>query len=304
MLEPLTYDGATLGESVGPFTYAIPADFNRKRLAALGIADASLLRDADGREYVEPSLLCGQHSWVMRQRFSWGGSVHAKCDIAYLGPVAPGATINVTARISGKYERRGGRYVVFQLQTTDARGDVVCRVENTMLLNFRDVITARRRERETATTAGAPTPSAAAAADAVPGLTLSFGPKPLRREDILQFFRAEEDVYGEHPSLHNVEAIARAAGLPDIIAPGRYSIGLMNCMFARLYGGRWLPGARYSVSFLRNLLPGIVASVQATPAVAAGASDAAGHRVFDVRCSDGTSGGLLLSGTASLPAGV
>ena len=298
MTEPLLFDTVRIGERIGPFSYVIPEDFNKKRLASYAIDDAAFMPGPDGRDHVEPSLLCGQHSWVMRRRYSWEGSVHAKCDIEYLKPVAVGAKIHVTGRISGKYERRGGRYVVFQLLTTDDAGDAVCRVENTMLLNFREVIALRGQAGEPARQSGEQRAGTGPAQG--PGLVLSYGPKPLRREDILLFFQAEEDVYGRHPSIHNTQAIAHAAGLADIIAPGRYSIGLMNCMFARLYGDRWMRGAQYSVSFLRNLLPGVVAQVQASLTDGARAGDTGRAKTFNVACRDAASGRTVLCGTASL----
>ncbi|HJQ55297.1 MAG TPA: MaoC family dehydratase [Vineibacter sp.] len=287
MVEPLTYDTAPVGESVGPFAYVVPADFNRRRLAALGVDDTLFAT------WAEPSLLCGQHSWVLRRRFSWAGSVHAKCDIAFLKPVDLGATIHVTGRIAGKYERRGGRYVVFELLTTDPDGEVVCRVENSMLMNFRDVAAARRQRGGVAAATVSREPSERPA--------LRSEPKTLRRDDIVGFYQAEEQVYGAHPSLHNDPALARAAGLADIIAPGRYSIALLNAMFARLYGVGCLAGARYSVSFVGNLLPGLVLQAEATPAGAQTDGDSGTFRTFAVACRDGGSGAPVLSGTASLP---
>lgn len=294
--EPLLYETAPVGETVGPFIYVIPEDFNRQRLASYAIDDASFLEAPGGRAYAEPSFLCGQHSWVMRQRFSWSGSVHAKCDIAYLKPVHVGSTIHVTGQISGKYERRGGRYVIFQLQTTDDHGEPLCRVENTMLLNFRDVI-AWRNPREGSRASAEPQQTGTAGTAANSQRVLSLGPKTLRRKDILGFFQAEERVYGPHPSIHNDDSIARAAGLSDIIAPGRYSIGLLNCLFARTFGLRWLHGARYSVSFRQNLLPGIVVQVEASPDGAAVGDDIT---CFTIGSRDVSAGRTILSGTASL----
>ncbi|HUN44451.1 MAG TPA: hypothetical protein VMU81_29520 [Acetobacteraceae bacterium] len=288
--EPLVYDTAPIGESVGPISYTIPLDYNRRRLASYGLPETVFL---PGSGWAEPSLLCGQHSWVMRQRFSWGGSVHAKCDIALLKPVVLGARIHVTCRLSGKYQRRGGRYVVFTLETHDDAGDLVCEVDNAMLLNFREVVAARRAARgESSAPASAP-----AQASDVPAVQVSFSTKTLGRDDILGFFAAEETVYGVHPSLHNRQDIAQAAGLSDIIAPGRYSIGLMNCMFARLYGEAWLSGARYSVTFLQNLLPGLRLQAQARMA------DDGVARSFEIISLDETTNRPVLSGTALLNAG-
>ena len=284
--EPLIYDTAPIGEAVGPVAYEIPLEYNRRRLASYSLPESAFLPDSG---FAEPSLLCGQHSWVMRKRFSWEGSVHAKCDIALLKPVTLGARIHVSCRLSDKYERRGGRYVVFTLETHDDAGDLVCTVDNSMLLNFREVIEARRKS------GSAARPQVAPPVGDEPAVRLSFGAKSLRHEDILDFFGAEESVYGPHPSLHNRKDIAEAAGLADIIAPGRYSIGLMNCMFTRLYGESWLSGARYSVTFLQNLLPGL--RLQAEAAVSGD-----GDPGFSVASVDQVSNRAVLSGTASLKA--
>ncbi len=285
--EPLIYDTAPIGETVGPIAYSIPLDYNRRRLASYSLPESALLPDSG---FAEPSLLCGQHSWVMRKRFSWEGSVHAKCDIALLKPVILGSRIHVSCRLSGKYERRGGRYVVFTLETHDDAGNLVCNVDNSMLLNFREVVEARRKSGDGAR------PQVAPSVSDEPAVRLSFGVKTLRRQDILAFFDAEESVYGPHPSLHNRKDIAQAAGLADIIAPGRYSIGLMNCLFTRLYGESWLSGARYSVTFLRNLVPGL--RLQAEAEVSGDGNTGR----FGLVSMDQVSNRAVLSGTASLKA--
>jgi hypothetical protein len=286
-IEPLIYETAPIGEAVAPIAYTIPLDYNRRRLASYSLPESAFLPD---RGFAEPSLLCGQHSWVMRKRFSWEGSVHAKCDLALLKPVALGERILVSCRLSGKYERRGGRYVVFTLETHDNVGDLVCSVDNSMLLNFREVIEARRK------TGGESKPRVTPSVSDEPALQVSFGANTLVRENILEFFGAEESVYGLHPSLHNRKDIAEAAGLADIIAPGRYSIGLINCMFTRLYGERWLSGARYSVTFLQNLLPGLQLQVQAR----VGGNAKTGS--FDIVSMDQRSNRAVLSGMVSLDA--
>jgi len=121
----------------------------------------------------------------------------------------------------------------------------------------------------------------------------------LTRDDILAFYAAEEQVYGPHASLHNDEAAARAAGLADIIAPGRYSLGLMSCLLGSLHRDRWLPGARFSVAFLRNLLPGVVLRATAIPRER---SSLIGRppATIDITCMDERSGLPVLSGTAEL----
>lgn len=300
MVEPLRYDTIPVGQVVGPFAYVVPRDFNRRRLAAFSGHDLSECFRAEEGEFAEPSFLYGQHSWVMRRHFSWAGSVHAKCDVVLRAPVRPGDTIHVTGRIAGKYERRGGRYAVFEMTTVDDGGRPICTVHNSMLLNFREVVTRRRETAADPPAASAPEPAPEPAKPGDPVLAVSFGPKSLTRGDILTFYAAEEQVYGPHASLHNDEAAAKAAGLADIIAPGRYSLGLMSCLLGGLHRDRWLPGARFSVAFLRNLLPGVVLSATATPWEQ---SSLLGRpaTTIDITCRDERSGLPVLSGTAELP---
>jgi len=296
MVEPLCYETIPVGQVVGPFAYVVPRDFNQRRLAAFSGQDMSECFRAEEGEFAEPSFLYGQHSWVMRRHFSWAGSVHAKCDVELEAPVRPGDRIHITGRIADKYERRGGRYAVFEMATVDDDERLICTVRNSMLLNFREVVTRRRETQADPPAASAPEPAKAGN----PALAVSFGPKPLTRDDILTFYAAEEQVYGPHASLHNDEAAAKAAGLADIIAPGRYSLGLMSCLLGGLHRDRWLPGARFSVAFLRNLLPGVVLRATAMPRER---SSLIGRpaTTIDITCMDERSGLPVLSGTAELP---
>jgi len=296
VVEPLRYETIPIGQVVGPFAYVVPQEFNERRLAAFSGRDLSDCFKAEQREFAEPSFLYGQHSWVMRKHFSWAGSVHAKCDVDLEAPVRPGDRIHVTGRIADKYERRGGRYAVFEMTTVDDRDRLVCTVRNSMLLNFREVAMRRRETRSDPTATG----PAEREESGNPELAVSFGPKRLARDNILKFYAAEELVYGPHASLHNDEALAKAAGLADIIAPGRYSLGLVSCMLGSLHRDRWLAGARFSVVFLRNLLPGVVLRAKAIlrerPSLIGRPAG-----TIDLTCVDERSGLPVLLGTARLP---
>lgn len=301
MTEPLRYESVKLNETIGPFEYQIPSDYNDHRLKSLSITDASFLQSPDGKLFAEPSFLCGQHSWVVRQRYSWGGSVHAKCEVEFCKPVFPGAGISVSAAVADKYERRGGHYVVFELVTLDAQGDVLARVRNTMLLNLREVLEYKKKaaadKRPETTAEAAPKQGETGAG---PRLLVTYGPKPISREDIVSFFHVEERIYGPHQCIHNDAGIARAAGLADIIAPGRYLIGMGNGMFGSIFGERWLRSGKYSVSFMGNLLPGVVAGAESAPAAPGGEPAGGKRKAFSLLCQDGATGKRLLSGTVSI----
>jgi hypothetical protein len=74
----------------------------------------------------------------------------------------------------------------------------------------------------------------------------------------------------------------------------------MSCLLGSLHRGRWLPGARFSVVFLRNLLPGVVLRATAIPRER---SSLIGRpaTTIDITCMDERSGLPVLSGTAELP---
>lgn len=293
--QPLDFDNLPLGEVVGPFHYDIPTDFNARRLPTVGVTDRACTIDDDGREIAEPSVLCGQHTWTLRRRFHWFGSVHAKCDIEYLQPVHVGTAIEVTSTVSEKYERRGGRYVVFLLETRRPDGVLACRVRNTMLLNFAEVNAARRATAAGTITAPVVAATAQETRETAPA-SIVAGPFPFERQPMIDFFGSDESVYGPHPSIHNEGDIAARIGLDDIIAPGRYGIGLMNGALLRLMGPSAFRGTRYDVSILNNLAPGMRAVATAT-------AQASEVGAFRFECRDEISGRALLSGSMQLGTG-
>ena len=132
-----------------------------------------------------------------------GRKVHAKCEVKFLKPVFPDTHITVTAEVVDKYERRGGHYVVFQMVTMNEEKEEVARVRNTMLLNLREVLEYKKKMTTHKTKTeevekGMPTPGGL-----TPKLLISFGPKEIKREDILLFFQTEEAIYGEEIPKHS-----------------------------------------------------------------------------------------------------
>ncbi|QQS13276.1 MAG: hypothetical protein IPK81_03210 [Rhodospirillales bacterium] len=113
-------------------------------------------------------------------------------------------------------------------------------MRNTMLLNRAEAVAARAAAGRT----GGRGPDTATAP---PGVSVALTPKRLERDELIAFFQAEEAVYGPHASFHNDRDFAMRSGLPDIIAPGRYVIGLVNGMMFRLHGAAWLRGALFRV---------------------------------------------------------
>lgn len=289
MTEPLVFETVEPGEIIGPFKYRLPGDLNARRLASLGMSDRECLRTPQGREVAEPSILCGQHSWTFRNRYHWTGSVHAKCEVEFLAPTYVGTEISVTSCLVDKYERRGGRYVVLEMENRDEAGALTTRVRNTMLLNYADV----RSKRDESRAPG----NAAPPRESAPPAELALGPTLLRREDLIAYFDCEEQIYGPLPSIHNDSARAHKLGLPDIIAPGRYALGLFNTTLFRFMGTRWLHGSKFVVSIRNNVAPGVNAEVK-THYLPEKSSE---QSAFSFDCRDRATGRPIVTGSFVLP---
>jgi acyl dehydratase len=301
MTEPLVYGKIKLNEDIGPIRYFVPSDFSEKRLEALSIRDGSFLKSRAGKLFAEPSVLCGQHSWLFRTKYSWSGSVHAKCEVQYMKPFFPGTHIHVTGRVADQYERRGGRYFVFEMDTRDEQGELLCTVRNTMLSNLKELLEFRKKT--AASEKSGSHPAQAETKEIKPEVSIALEQKELTREKIRMFHETEEGIYGLLNCLHNDVEVAKRAGLPDIIAPGRYSLGLMNAMCGSIWGELWLQRGRYEVSFLNNLLPGVQMRASAEKTVGIGKDGDGGKRAFTLVCRDNVSGKNLLGGVASIDLG-
>ena len=78
-----------------------------------------------------------------------------------------------------------------------------------------------------------------------------------------------------------------------------------NCSFVDLFSifeEKWLWTAKYSVSFLNNLLPGVVADVRATLSMPSADLNEGKRKLFNVLCQDNVSGKKLLAGVVSVMA--
>jgi hypothetical protein len=289
MTEPLIYEAVQPGVTIGPDKYRLPSDFNVGRLASLGMTDRQCLLTADGREVAEPSILCGQHSWTFRNRYHWTGSVHAKCEVEFLAPTFVGTEISVTSYLVDKYERRGGRYVVLEMETRDENDRPTTRVRNTMLLNYADVRSKRNESAREVSDDQEPQESS------LP-VHMTLGPKRLGRDELIAYFNCEEQIYGPLPSIHNDASRAHKLGLPDIIAPGRYMLGLLYTALFRFHGTGWLQGSRFAVSIRNNVAPGLDVQLRNTYLPASSGD----RRNFSFDGRDEASDRPIVTGTFSL----
>jgi 3-hydroxybutyryl-CoA dehydratase len=118
---------------------------------------------------------------------------------------------------------------------------------------------------------------------------------PLTRTDLVRYAGAS----GDFNPLHHDHAFAAAAGLPDVMAHGMLSAGLLASALTRWFGAGSV--RRYSVRFKRPVWPGdvlIARCLAMEPAT--GDSGAEADLVIELTRADDEA---VLSGTASIAGG-
>jgi acyl dehydratase len=113
---------------------------------------------------------------------------------------------------------------------------------------------------------------------------VTFG--PITRTDLVRYAGAS----GDFNPLHHDAEFARAAGLPDVMAHGMYSAGLVASALQRWFGAGSL--VRFAIRFRRPVWPGDVLVLRCTAMAPAG-DDAA-----DVELSLTHGDEVVLSGSA------
>lgn len=116
---------------------------------------------------------------------------------------------------------------------------------------------------------------------------------PLTRTDLVRYAGAS----GDFNPLHHDHAFAAAAGLPDVMAHGMLSAGLLASALTRWFG----PGAvrRYAVRFRSPVWPGDILTARClsqTP----GVNEREADLILELTRADGET---VLSGTASITRG-
>jgi hypothetical protein len=124
-----------VGQTLGPLRWAVPAEVQAARLAALEATHPCLRGDAPGGPLLLPVFLEDLYYALAETRWDWGLPVAAKLEVESVRPCPAGATVWGTLRVVDRYERRGGRYVATELEVTDEAGAPLARLRNVTLLN-------------------------------------------------------------------------------------------------------------------------------------------------------------------------
>ena len=122
------YEAIPIGLELGPLELVLDEAFVRERAELTQWQAQSLLE----RGIVPPGFTISHHA---RMKFDalpqMRVSIWARSEQEFLKPMKLGGRVCIRGRVVEKYLKRGRRYLVTELETTDETGDVVLRSRET-----------------------------------------------------------------------------------------------------------------------------------------------------------------------------
>jgi hypothetical protein len=138
------WDRLVLGDTTGPVAVAMPREEQDLRLDALATSNPWYRGVSPfGAPVFLPTFFLTLYFDVQETRYLIPRMVLAKADLETLRPCAVDSRFVATLRITDKYERRGGRYLVTETEFDDEAGERVARLRMTFLLNPAHVYASR-----------------------------------------------------------------------------------------------------------------------------------------------------------------
>lgn len=136
MTNPLTtFDGAELGREVCRGVIALGQEDIDRFCDLMGYDDPAYRADAPGGA-VAPTSMC----LAFGLRLGWEeqvfppGVVRVGDENTYGVPARPGDVLTTTLVITDRFERKGRKFLTYQMDTTNSSGERICRVKFTAIL--------------------------------------------------------------------------------------------------------------------------------------------------------------------------
>ena len=168
----------------------------------------------------------------------------AKCEVRWSRPARPGDTITGTRQVLEKYERRGNRFVVFRVETTNQDGEAVAQYDYTCIFDYAPGQKAAPGDRGTPQPTATPvapaspssdttlltTFSAISIGDKLASLSISESQQIINRKDAFR-------LAGGPPSgnIHTDEEFARQNIFSGIVASGPAAMSYVDQMLQRSF---------------------------------------------------------------------
>ena len=125
---------AQVGETLRPHSYILTREI--ALFAARNLGKDFLEKDDSGREIAPACVTDNDYVDLWISDFTTKEAVHAKAEHHYLNPPIVGKRLDVTGRISDKYNRRGRDFLVLESETTDEDGIRLVESKNVLLIDL------------------------------------------------------------------------------------------------------------------------------------------------------------------------
>ena len=125
---------AQSGEALQPHSYTLTREI--AMFAARNLGKDYLETDGSGEELAPACVTDNDYVGLWMSDFTTKEAVHAKAEHRYLSPPRVGRKLNVTGRISEKYNRRGRDFLVIESETTDEDGMKLVESKNVLLIDL------------------------------------------------------------------------------------------------------------------------------------------------------------------------
>ena len=122
----MRWEELQVGEEYGPIVYTVTDELIRSYVEATEDAHPWYLDGSPfGGRIAPPTLTAGDGPVLLISTKGYSSGLLARQDAEFFAPVKLGDTISVRGRLAEKYTKRGRRYIAFEYEGTDQRGERV-----------------------------------------------------------------------------------------------------------------------------------------------------------------------------------
>lgn len=251
---PFSWEDVRIGDTLEPRTMTITEDMVQVYAAGLDQHHPWFIEGSPfGGRIAQPTLLDRD---IGTRLFSakWDsspGSLHARQDMEFIAPLRLGETYEITAEVSGKYEKRGKRYMSIDATCADKEGQPALRGRYVRMLSLGPGVA--REKRPALTTLEAAPPETGPGGPASEQWQVGQEIPPVAKLMSIQKMRIYS---GPGKNIHTDEEAARRGGLSRPIAQGLMSNAYLSELLMNFFGQRWLTNGQLSVAFVATVFPG------------------------------------------------
>jgi len=132
------FDAIPIGELLGQRRFVVTEQIIRDCASAIESTRSWYFQSSPfGDAIAPPTLFDNESLRMLDECYDRFGSIHAGQSWEFLAPIRRGTTVAVEVRVTKKFTKRSGQYIVMDLVATDEQGTLLCRGKHTSLMNLK-----------------------------------------------------------------------------------------------------------------------------------------------------------------------